>query len=78
MEFEERDNEAGERKDLTSRWQQYSDETAQDHSATLTNVDNPKRRHTVGNLWWNKGSSPRQATLALKRGPTDMNSMISN
>ena len=47
-------------------------------SATLTKVDNPKRNHTVGNLWWNKGSPPRQATLALKRGSTDMNSMFSN
>ena len=77
QEFEDRDDEAGERKDLASRWQQYS-ETAQDHSATLTNVDNPKRRHTVGNLWWNKGSPPHQATLALKRKSTDMNSMFAN
>ena len=79
QEFEDRDNEAGERKDLASRWQQYS-ETAQgqDHSATLVPVHNPKRRHRVGNLWWNKGSPPHQATLALKRGSTDMNSMFSN
>ena len=40
QEFEDRNDEAGERKDLASRWQQYS-ETAQDQSATLTNVDNP-------------------------------------
>ena len=78
QEFEDRDDEAGERKDLASRWQQYS-ETAQDHySATLTTVDNPKRNHTVGNLWWNKGLPPSQATLALKRGSTDMNSMFDN
>ena len=77
QEFEDRDDEVGERKDLASRWQQYS-ETAQDHSATLTNVDNPKRRHTVGNLWWNKGSPPHHATVALKRGSTDTNSMLSN
>ena len=79
-ELQDRDDEAGQRKDLASRWQQYS-ETAQEHmfrSATLTKVDNPKRKHTLGNLWWNKGSPPRQATLALKRGSTDMNSMLSN
>ena len=80
QEFEDRDDEAGERKDLASRWQQYS-ETAQKHmlrSATLTKVDNPKRKHTVGNLWWNNSSPPRQATLALERGSTSMNSMFSN
>ena len=59
-ELEDRDDDAGERNDLASLWQQYS-ETAQKHmfrSATLTKVDNPKRKHTVGNLWWNKGSPP--------------------
>ena len=76
-EFEDRNDEAGERKVLASRWQQYS-ATTQGPSATLTKVGNPKRRSTVGNLWWNKGSPPHQATLALKRGPTDMNTMFSN
>ena len=58
---EDRDDEAGERKDIASRWQQYS-ETAQEHmfpSATLTSVDNPKRKYTLGNLWFNKGSPSR-------------------
>ena len=77
--LEYRNDEAGERKDLASRWQQYSEtETAQYHSATLTNVDNPKRKHTVGNLWWNKGWPPRQATLALRRGVTHMNVLFTN
>ena len=53
QEFEDRDNEAGERKDLASRWQQYSAETAQDHSATLTNVDNP----TVKVAWQVDGNT---------------------
>ena len=78
QEFKDRNNEAGKRKDLASCWQQYC-ETVQEHmfpSATLTTVDNPKRKHTLGNWWWNKGSTPRQATLALKRGSTDMNSMF--
>ena len=80
QEFKDRNNEEGERKDLASRWQQNSDRNAQEHmyQATLTKVTDPKRKHTVGNLWWNKGSPPRQATLALKRGSTDMNSMFSN
>ena len=47
-------------------------------SATLTTVDNSNRKHIVGNLWWNKGSPPRQATLALQRGSTTMKSMVSN
>ena len=74
QEFKDRNNEEGERKDLASRWQQYSDRNAQEHmyQATLTKVTDPKRKRTVGNLWWNKGSPPRQATLALKRGSTDM------
>ena len=77
QEFEERDDEAGECKDLARRWQQTVKEH-KFHSATLTKVNNPKRKHTAGNLWWNNGSPPRQATLALKRGDTDMNSMFSS
>ena len=49
-EFEECDNEAGERKDLASRWQQYSEKAALDRSAILTKVTNPKRKHIVGSL----------------------------
>ena len=76
QEFEDHDDEVGERKDVASRWQQYSG-TDQKHmfrSATLTKVDNPKRKHTVGNLWWNNSSPPRQATLAMERGSTSMSS----
>ena len=57
---------------------QAAQDPRQDHSATLTTVDNPTRKHEVGNLWWNKGSPPRQATLALKGGSTEMTQMISN
>ena len=46
-------------------------------SANLTTVDNPKRKYTLDNFWLNKGSPPSQATLALKRGSTSMNSMLS-
>ena len=47
--LEDRDDEAEERNDLASRWQQYS-ETTQEHelpSATLTSVDNQKRKYTL-------------------------------
>ena len=41
-------SENGERKDLASRWQQYSGAAGSQHMfrATLTEVDNPKRTHT--------------------------------
>ena len=80
QEFKDRNNEEGERKDLASRWQQYSERNAQEHmyQATLTKVTDPKRKRTVGNLWWNNGSPPQQATLALMRGSTTMNNMFSN
>jgi len=37
---------------------------------------NEHRRHTKGNLWWNQGEPPKQATLALKKGDTSMNKMF--
>ena len=79
QEFKDRDEDV-ERKDLASRWQHYSDAQDQERMerVTLTEIDNPKRKYAVGNLWWNKGSPPRQATLALMRGVTSMNTMFSN
>ena len=44
----------GERNDLASYWQQYS-ETTQEHmfpSATLTTFDNPKRKETCVTQFW--------------------------
>ena len=69
-----------ERKDLASRWQQYSEHRSSQgwSEATLTKYDNPKRKHSVGNLWWNKGLPPRQASLSLKRGCTHMNKLYEN
>ena len=66
---------------LASRWQQWS-EREHEHeykSATMTQVSNPRRNHTSGNLWWNKGNKgqpPRHATLALKKGDTTMTKMF--
>ena len=72
---------AGELEELVSRWQQWeADASAQDgfRSATLTGLSNQKRKHTAGNLWWNKGSPPMQATLSLKRRYTNMNIIYNN
>ena len=66
------------RADLASRWQQWS-ECSQEHefkSVTWTKVSDEHRKHTKGNLWWNQGEPPKQATLALKRGDTSMNKMF--
>ena len=65
------------RADLASRWQQWSEQKEREYkSATWTEVSNLDRRKTTGNLWWNKGETPMQATLALKRGDTSMNEML--
>ena len=42
----------------------------------MSTTRNASAHVTRGNFWWNKGSPPNQATLALKRGSTDMNSMF--
>ena len=59
QEFEDRDNEDWERKDLACCWQQYYEKAALDRSAILTRVTNPKRKQTVGNFWYNRGSPPQ-------------------
>ena len=66
------------RADLASRWQQWSELSREReyNSVTWTKVSDTHRKHTKGNLWWNKGKPPRQATLALKRGDTSMNEMF--
>ena len=66
------------RADLASRWQRWSENSQEHHlqSATWTKVSNPHRKHTKGNLWYNKGKPPMQATLALKKGDTTMNDMF--
>ena len=79
--LEDRDDDEAEKRDLASRWQQYSEaaEATQEHlSATLTRFDDQKRKYTQGNLWFNKGSPSRisQACLALKRGSTNMNKVF--
>ena len=46
QEFLDRYSENGERKDLDSRWQQYSGGAQPMFRATRTEVDNPERKHT--------------------------------
>ena len=75
QEFEARDDEDGERIELARRWQQYSLTANLLNSAILTSINNPHRKKTFGNLWWDKGPNPAQATLAMQHGSTSINAM---
>ena len=75
QEFEARDDEDGECIELARRWQQYSLTANLLNSAILTSINNPHRKKTFGNLWWNTGPNPAQATLAMQRGSTSINAM---
>ena len=78
QEIEDRGDEVGDREELASRWQQYSDTNSahlSQRAILIARCDHCQG--TDGNLWWN-GDPPRQANLSLKHGHTSMSMMFSN
>ena len=60
---------------LASRWQQWLTDHPCTQAAKLEKVKADGSHKQRGNVWFNKGASPKQATLSLHSHDTDMNSM---
>ena len=63
-----RQNEATVRTDTASRWQLWLQGAALPHIATWTSVEDTRRNHKTGNLWWCGGNPPHQATFVFEAG----------
>ena len=63
------------RAELTSRWQQWLNGHPCTKTATLEKAKKGKSHKQRGNVWFNKGDNPMQATLTLRKGDADMNNM---
>ena len=63
------------RAELTSRWQQWLNGHPCTNTATLEKAKKDKSHKQRGNVWFNNGHNPMQASLSLRKGDTDMNTM---
>ena len=55
------------RADIASRWQQWSKNYPGTHTAKLEILKADMSHKQRGNVWFNKGDDPKQATLSLKK-----------
>ena len=55
------------RAEIASRWQQWSTDRPDSQTATLEKMKADGSHNQRGNVWFNKGDNPKQATLSLQK-----------
>ena len=63
------------RAEIASRWQQWSIDHPGTQTAKLEKLKADGSHKQRGNVWFNTGYDPRQATLSLRKKDADMNNM---
>ena len=63
------------RAEIASRWQQWLIDHPCTQTANLEKLKADGSHKQRGNVWFNKGDNPMQATLSLRKKDADMNNM---
>ena len=66
------------RAEIASRWQQWSIDHPGTQTAKLEKLKADGSHKQRGNVWFNKGDNPMQATLSLRKKDAGMNNMTAD